>query len=105
MTSCGDICEISLTWPAAQQIGQVRVSFTTSSTLALPASITVTYWDGRRLVPAEHLQIARAATSNEVTTLTFDQVTTTVIMLTMVSPAPNTAAGFLRIAELQVAPA
>jgi beta-galactosidase len=95
---------VSLTWSSAQQIGQVNAYFTTSSTLALPASVTVTYWDGHRRVPVSNLQIDWATASNEVTTLTFDPVTTTRIGLSMTSPAPNTAAGFLQIAELQALP-
>jgi beta-galactosidase len=95
---------VSLTWSSAQRIGQVNAYFTTSSTLALPASITVTYWDGHRRVPVKNLQIDWATASNEVTTLTFDPVTTTQIGLSMTSPAPDTAAGFLKIAELQALP-
>ncbi|HEY4850779.1 MAG TPA: hypothetical protein VII22_08270, partial [Streptosporangiaceae bacterium] len=76
--------------------------FTLSSTLSLPASIAVTYWDGHDFVPVKNLQIVMATASNQPTTLTFDRVRTAQVRLTMTSPTPGTGTGFLRIAKLQV---
>jgi beta-galactosidase len=52
-------------------------------------------------VPVSNLKVDWATTSNELTTFTFDPVRTTSVRLTMTSPAPNTASGFLMIASLQ----
>jgi beta-galactosidase len=76
-------------------------TFTTGGPLSLPASIAVTYWNGREFVPVRHLKITWATASNQPTTITFDPVRTSQIRLTMTSPSPGTAAGFLQIAELQ----
>jgi beta-galactosidase len=91
---------VSLTWPSPRQIDKLTAYFTTGGALALPASATVTYWEGGRLVPVRNLNISWASASNEPTTFSFDPVTTTSLRLTMTSQAPNTAAGFLAIAEL-----
>ena len=37
---------VSVTWPSAQAFDSVQASFTISATLAQPASVTVSYWDG-----------------------------------------------------------
>jgi len=93
---------VSVSWPRPQSFGSVLVNFTTSATLALPASLTVSYWDGHKFVPVNHLTIDWATASDQPTTLTFDPVHSSQVKLDMTSPAPGTAAGFLRIAELQV---
>jgi beta-galactosidase len=93
---------VSVSWPGPQSFGSVQVYFTTSATLALPASLTVSYWDGHRFVSVNHLTIDWATASNQPTTLTFDLVHSSRVRLDMTGPAPGTAAGFLRIAELQV---
>ena len=93
---------VSLSWPDAQQrIGSLAATFTTGGPLALPASITVSYWNGRKLVPVHNLKITWATASNQPTTITFDPVTTSQVRLTMTSPSPGTASGFLQIAELK----
>jgi beta-galactosidase len=48
-----------------------------------------------------NLEITLATASNQPSTLAFDPVTTTQIRLTMTSPTPGTASGFLRLAELR----
>jgi beta-galactosidase len=93
---------VSVSWPGPQAFGSVQASFTTSATLALPASLTVSYWNGRRFVPVKNLTIDWAAASNQPTILTFDPVRASQVRLEMTSPAPGTAAGFLQIVELQV---
>ena len=93
---------VSLSWPQAQQLSEIRALFTTGGPLALPASAAVTYWDGHDLVPVRNLKITWATASNEATTFTFDPVSTRTVRLTMTSKAPGTSSGFLQIAELQV---
>jgi beta-galactosidase len=93
---------VSLSWQAPQRFGTASASFTTNSTLTLPASIAVSYWDGHRFVPVQNLQISWATASNQPTTLTFDPVTSSAVRLDMTSPSPGTSAGFLQITELQV---
>jgi beta-galactosidase len=91
---------VSLTWTSPQRLGTVSATFITGGPLTLPASMALSYWNGRDFVPVSGLKIAWAPASGQPTTLTFDQVTTTAIQLEMTSPTPGTAAGFLRIAEL-----
>jgi beta-galactosidase len=93
---------VSVSWPGPRSFGSVQVYFTTSATLALPASLTVSRWDGHQFVPVKHLAIDWATASNQPTTLTFDPVDSSRVKLDMTSPAPGTATGFLQIAELQV---
>jgi beta-galactosidase len=93
---------VSVSWPKPQRFAEIKAFFTTGGPLALPASMTVSYWDGRAFVPARNLHVTLAAASNQATTLTFDPVATREVRLTMTSPAPGTASGFLQIAELQV---
>ena len=94
---------VSVSWPGPQSFGSVVAYFTTGGPLALPASITVSYWDDDRFVPVKNPAISWATASNQPTTLTFDPVHSTRVRLDMTSSAPGTAAGFLQIAELQVA--
>jgi len=70
--------------------------------LALPATIAVSYWNGREFVPVRNLTIDWATASNQPTTLTFDPVRSSQLRLDMTSAAPGTGGGFLMIAELQV---
>jgi len=93
---------VSVSWPGPQAFTSVQVSFTISAALALPASITVSYWDGHAFKAVRNLAINWATASNQPTTLTFDAVHATQVRLDMTSPAPGTATGFLQIVELQV---
>ncbi|HUY52856.1 MAG TPA: glycoside hydrolase family 2 TIM barrel-domain containing protein [Streptosporangiaceae bacterium] len=93
---------VSVSWPGPRSFGSVVACFTTSATLALPASITVSYWDGGRFVPVRNLTIDRATAANQPTTLTFDPVRSSQVRLDMTSPAAGTGTGFLQIAELRV---
>ena len=92
---------VSLTWSSPQALGQLDAYFTTGGPLDLPASAEVSYWNGHALVPVSNLKVDWATASNELTTFTFDPVRTTSVRLTMTSPAPNSASGFLMIASLQ----
>ena len=93
---------VSVTWPSARAFDSVQASFTISATLAQPASVTVSYWDGTGFVPAANLQVSRATASDQPTTLTFDPVRSSRVRLDMTSAAPGTGAGFLQIVELRV---
>ena len=93
---------VSVTWPSARSFDSVQASFTISATLAQPASITVSYWDGTGFVPAANLKVSRATASDQPTTLTFDPVRSSRVRLDMTSAAPGTGAGFLQIVELRV---
>ncbi len=92
---------VSLSWSSPQRLSQVVATFTTGGALALPAAIAVTFWNGREFVPVRNLKIAWATASDQPTTLSFDPVSTSEIRLTMTSPSPGTATGFLKIAELK----
>jgi beta-galactosidase len=93
---------VSVGWPAPQAFNSVQASFTISATLARPASIAVSSWDGHDFTPVKNLAIDWATASNQPTTLTFDPVHSAQVRLDMTSPAPGTAAGFLQIVELHV---
>ena len=93
---------VSVSWPSPQSFDSVQASYTISATLAQPASITVSYWDGARFVPVRNLKISRATTSDQPTTLSFDPVRACRVRLDMTSVAPGTGAGFLQIVTLQV---
>jgi beta-galactosidase len=92
---------VSLSWSSRQRLSRVVATFTTGGALALPSAIAVTYWNGREFVPVRNLKIAWATASNQPTTLSFDPVSASQIRLTMTSPSPGTATGFLTIAELK----
>lgn len=93
---------VSVALPAARTVTGVSVSFTTSATLAPPATVTVEWWDGHRYRPVAHQHVTWASASDRPTTITFDPVHTDTVRLTMTSPTPGTAAGFLRISEFVV---
>jgi beta-galactosidase len=91
---------VSLTWSEAQTFSALVATFVISSTLSLPASVAVTYWNGRAFVPVANQRVTWATASGQPSSIAFDPVTTTQVRLEMTSSAPGTAAGFLRIAEL-----
>ncbi len=92
---------VALAWPQPQSIDSAVAYFTTGGPLALPATIAVSYWDGREFTPVRNLAIDWATGSNQPTTLTFDPVRSSQLRLDMTSAAPGTGGGFLMIAELQ----
>jgi beta-galactosidase len=91
---------VSLTWTQAQQLGGLAATFVTSSTLSLPASVTVTYWNGHAFAPVSNQSVTWATASGQPSAISFDPVSTTQVRLEMTSPTPGTSAGFIRIAEL-----
>jgi beta-galactosidase len=99
---------VSLSWTSPQRRSGLTANFMiggTNGALALPKSVTVSYWDGRRLVPARNVQVNWATASNDPTTISFDAVRTTQIWLTMTSAAPGTGGGFVAISSLATDPA
>jgi beta-galactosidase len=93
---------VSLAWPQPRAFDSAVAYFTTGGALALPATIAVSYWNGREFVPVRDLSIDWATASNQPTTLTFDSVRSSQLRLDMTSAAPGTGGGFLMIAELRV---
>jgi beta-galactosidase len=94
---------VSLSWASPQRISGLTAAFLTGGTggaLALPASVTVSYWNGQKLVPARSTRVTWASASSEPTAISFDAITTTEIRLTMTSAAPGTGDGFVAISEL-----
>jgi len=95
---------VSLSWASAQRVSGLTATFVTGGAggaLALPMSVTVSYWDGQQLVPAGSTTVTWASGSSEPTAISFDTVTTTQVRLTMTSPAPGTGVGFVAICELR----
>ncbi|HEV2782782.1 MAG TPA: glycoside hydrolase family 2 TIM barrel-domain containing protein [Actinophytocola sp.] len=92
---------VSVAWRQPHLLGQLSAYFTLDATRTLPASITVSYWDGDSFVPATNQRITWATESNQPTVIAFDAVQSRLIRLDMTSRAPNTSNGFLQIAELQ----
>ncbi len=92
---------VSVSWPGARRLDHVDAYFTTDANDHLPASITVSYWNGRDWVPATGQHVSFAAASNAPSAITFDPVTTTKIKLDMTSRSPgDPVTGNLMIAEL-----
>jgi beta-galactosidase len=83
-------------------VSQATAFFTLDTARALPATIDVSYWNGQAFVPVSHPVITWATASNQPTTITFDPVESTRIRLDLTSRSPNTANGFIQIAELQI---
>jgi beta-galactosidase len=93
---------VSIGWPTQQTFGEIRPHFTTDGSRALPASVSVSYWDGDSWVPVTGLTITWATASNAPSSLTFNPVSTSGIRLDMTSAAPGTTSGFLQMTEFQV---
>ncbi|MBO0821406.1 MAG: hypothetical protein J2P26_11235 [Nocardiopsaceae bacterium] len=91
---------VSLSWARPQTVGTLSATFVTTSTLSLPAAVTVTYWDGKAFAGVRDPQVTLATESGQPSVITFDPVTTTQVRLELTSPAPGTSMGFFRIAEL-----
>jgi beta-galactosidase len=88
---------VSLTWPAPRRIGTITARFVVSDVLARPATVEVGYRTPRGFEPVRDLRITWAG---DLATITFAPVTTGEVRVTMTSPAPGTARGFLRISTL-----
>jgi beta-galactosidase len=93
---------VSVGWPAQQSFGELRAYFTISASRGLPASITVSSWDGDSWTPVDGLDVVWATASNTPTVITFDEVSSSAVRVDMTSAAPGTNTGFLQITELEV---
>ncbi|WP_030607354.1 glycoside hydrolase family 2 TIM barrel-domain containing protein [Streptomyces sclerotialus] len=92
---------VAVAWSRRREVSGLDVSFTTDdATYALPASLTVSYWEGREYVPADRVRIDWAEASETPTRVTFDAVRTTRIRLDLASRHPGKENGFLRIVGL-----
>ncbi|HEX4703139.1 MAG TPA: DUF4982 domain-containing protein, partial [Pseudonocardiaceae bacterium] len=93
---------VSLSLPTTRSVSTVDASFTTDTRYSLPATIVVSYQTRHGFVPVSNPHITWATATDQPTTITFDPVPTDQVRVTMTSPTPGTAAGFLRISELTV---
>jgi beta-galactosidase len=94
---------VSVSWPHAQRVGQLDVYYTLDDHNQLPASVTVSYWNGLTWVPVTGQHVSYASASNQPTTVSFDPVGTTAVRLDMTSRSPHDpTTGNLTIAEITV---
>lgn len=91
---------VSLSWPTTRTVSTVTATFVTGSGLALPATLVVSHLTGHGPQPVTNQKITWATASGLPTIVTFDAVRTTGIQVTMTSPTPGTASGFLSISQL-----
>ncbi|MFJ8822829.1 glycoside hydrolase family 2 TIM barrel-domain containing protein [Streptomyces sp. NPDC102467] len=94
---------VSVEWEEEREIGRVEVSFTVDARHALPESVAVSVWNGKRYVPVPDADIDWAAESGEPTLVTFDAVRGSRLRLDLVSGQPGTAKGAFGISALDVA--
>ncbi|HVQ95667.1 MAG TPA: glycoside hydrolase family 2 TIM barrel-domain containing protein [Mycobacteriales bacterium] len=92
---------ITLRWPDAGPVAAIRATFTVDATHALPAGVAVSYWTGRRYLPARDVRLDWTGTD---ALISFAPVHTARIRLDLRSAAPETPTGFLRITELSADP-
>jgi beta-galactosidase len=93
---------VSVSWQAEREVAAVQVSFTTDATHTLPASVTVSYWDGRRYVAARDQSVEWATGSDTPTVVTFTPLTTARLRLDLTSAHPGAANGAQRISAFDV---
>ncbi|MCX4451923.1 DUF4982 domain-containing protein [Streptomyces sp. NBC_01340] len=93
---------VSVTWSRSRAVDRVEVSFTVDATHALPASVEVAVWDGKRYVPVKGTAVDWATASDAPTVITFDGVRGSGLRLLMTSGHPGATEGGLRISRLEV---
>ncbi|WP_421106130.1 glycoside hydrolase family 2 TIM barrel-domain containing protein [Streptomyces sp. NEAU-S77] len=93
---------VSVTWARKRRVRRIEVSFTLDATHTLPATITVSAWDGRRFTPVRGADVTWADASGKPTVVTFDPVRTSRLRLDLVSRYPGEAKGAQRIVLLDV---
>ncbi|WP_333769356.1 glycoside hydrolase family 2 TIM barrel-domain containing protein [Streptomyces sp. IBSBF 2435] len=96
---------VSLAWGASRAVESVAVSFTVDATHSLPATVTVSYWDGDRFVPARNQAVTWATASDAPTVITFTRLHTAQLRLDLTSAYPGADNGAQRITTLTVGPA
>ncbi|NEB74471.1 DUF4982 domain-containing protein [Streptomyces sp. SID14478] len=95
---------VSVAWAEERTVGRVELSFTVDATHALPKSLTVSVWDGKRYVPVPDADIEWAAATGEPTVVTFDAVRGRRLRIDLVSAQPGAVQGAFGISALDVAP-
>ncbi|MGW2331332.1 glycoside hydrolase family 2 TIM barrel-domain containing protein [Streptomyces sp. NPDC001700] len=93
---------VSVTWAKKRRVRRAEVSFTLDATHSLPASVTVSAWDGHRYTPVRDAHITWAEASDTPTVITFTPVRTSRLRLELVSRYPGEAKGAQRIVLLDV---
>ncbi|MCX4402862.1 DUF4982 domain-containing protein [Streptomyces sp. NBC_01764] len=93
---------VSVTWSRSRAVDRVEVSFTVDATHALPASVEVAVWDGKRYVPVKGTAVDWATASGAPTVITFDGARGSGLRLLMTSGHPGAVEGGLRISRLEV---
>jgi beta-galactosidase len=94
---------VSVSWRAPQRVDQIQALFVVDANDQLPATVTVSYWDGSSWKPVSDQNIAFAGSSGAPSSITFDPVTTTKLKLDMSSASPDDpTTGNLAIAELRI---
>ncbi|MGP3981689.1 glycoside hydrolase family 2 TIM barrel-domain containing protein [Streptomyces sp. KR80] len=93
---------VSLSGLSGDSISSVQASFIIDTSHSLPATISVSYWDGTAFVPVRNARVEWATESGKPTKVTFAPVSTSRIRLDLTSRAPGTTRGFLGIAEVAV---
>jgi beta-galactosidase len=91
---------LSVSWPAPGSLGSLSALFAVDATHTLPASIGVSYWDGRAFVPASHVAVTWPAAAGQPATITFDPVRTSRLRLELTSGAPEAPNGFVEVLEV-----
>jgi beta-galactosidase len=93
---------VSLSWAPAREVDGLTAWFTVDAAHSLPATVAVSYWDGRGWRPAGGVGIQWATGSNQPTSITFDGVSTSRLRLDLTSGHPEAPDGFIELAELSV---
>lgn len=93
---------VSVAWDGKRRVRRAEVSFTIDATHTLPASVTVSAWDGHRFAPVRGAEVTWAEASGKPTVVTFDPVRTSRLRLDLVSRYPGEARGAQRIVLLDV---
>jgi beta-galactosidase len=96
---------VSVAWEAPRSLESVAVSFTIDATHSLPASVTVSYWDGDRFVPARDQSVTWATASDTPTVVAFAPLSTARLRLDLTSAHPGAADGAQRITTFTADPA
>jgi beta-galactosidase len=94
---------VSINWPQPQHFGRLDVYYTLDSHNQLPASVTVSYWNGLAWIPVTGQRVSYASSSDQPTTITFHPVGGTAVRLDMTSrSAHDPITGNLTIAEIRI---
>lgn len=93
---------VSVDFGRTRTFDRAEVSFTLSTTHALPASVEAEVWNGERYMPVEGPTVAWATASDEPTVITFTPASGSRIRLTLTSAHPGEPGGAIRISKLEI---